>query len=103
MAQGGALDAAQRARITAACCASQEQLREAVAALAAVAGMRAIERTGGFSRAWRDLQALGAHGSLAPRHVAAAGHTLLDQAGRSDTISCASVVTGGPQTLPEQT
>ena len=103
VAQGGALDAAQRARITAVCCVSQEQLREAIGALAAVAGMRAIERSGDFSRAWRDLQALGAHGSLAPRHVAAAGHALLDQAGRSDTMSCASVVTGGPQTLPEQT
>jgi indole-3-acetate monooxygenase len=103
VAHGGVLDAAQRARITAVCCVSQEQLREAVAALAAVAGMRAIERSGEFSRAWRDLQALGAHGSLAPRHVAAAGHALLDQAGRSDTMSCASVVTGAAQTLPEHT
>jgi indole-3-acetate monooxygenase len=100
---GAALEAAQLARITAVCCVSQEQLRQAIAALASVAGMRAIDQRSGFSRAWRDLQALGAHGSLAPQRLEAAGRVLLDQAARSDTSSCASEATGGAQTLPEHT
>jgi indole-3-acetate monooxygenase len=103
VAQGGFLDAAQLARITAVCSVSHAQLRAAVAELAGVAGMRAIDRRGGFSRAWRDLQALGAHGSLAPQRLVECGKVLLDQASRSETISCASVVTGGPQVLPEHT
>jgi alkylation response protein AidB-like acyl-CoA dehydrogenase len=103
VSQGGLLDAVQLARITAACCVSQEQLRAAIGELAGVAGMRAIDRRGGFSRAWRDLQALGAHGSLAPQRLVESGKVLLDQASRSETISCARVVTGGPQMLPEHT
>jgi alkylation response protein AidB-like acyl-CoA dehydrogenase len=103
VSRGGALDAAQLARITATCCVSQEQLRQALGALASVAGMRAIDRRSGFSRAWRDLQTLGAHGSLAPQRLVGAGGVLLDQAARSETMSAASVVTGGPQTLPAQT
>ena len=103
VSQGQALDGAQLARITAVCCVSQQQLREAIAELASVAGMRAIEQRSGFSRAWRDLQTLGAHGSLAPQRLEAAGRVLLDQAARSDTSSCASVATGGAQTLPEHT
>jgi indole-3-acetate monooxygenase len=103
VSQGGVLDAVQLARITAACCVSQEQLRAAIGELAGVAGMRAIDRRGGFSRAWRDLQALGAHGSLAPQRLVASGKVLLDQASRSETISCARVVSGGPQVLPEHT
>ncbi len=101
--QGGRLDASQLARITAICCVSQEQLRQAIAALASVAGMRAIDRRSGFSRAWRDLETLGAHGSLAPQRLEAAGSALLIQAARSDTSSSASVATGGAQTLPEHT
>jgi len=85
--QGGHLDEGQLARITAICCVSQEQLREAIGALASVAGMLAIERRSGFSRAWRDLQTLGAHGSLAPQRLIGAGSALLAQAGRSDTRS----------------
>ncbi len=65
--------------------------------------MLSIERRGACSRAWRDLQALGAHGSLAPQRLVAAGKVLLDQASRSATTSCASVVSGAPQVLPEQT
>ena len=65
--------------------------------------LRAIERRSGFSRAWRDLETLGAHGSLAPQRLEAAGGVLLDQAARSDTSSCASVPIGGAQTLPEHT
>ena len=103
VAQGGLLDAVQLARITAVCSVSHEQLRAAIDALAGVAGMRAIDRRGGFSRAWRDLQALGAHGSLAPQRLVESGRVLLDQASRSETISCARVVTGGPQVLPEHT
>jgi alkylation response protein AidB-like acyl-CoA dehydrogenase len=74
---GGVLDAIQLARITATCCLSQEQLRHAIGELASVAGMRAIDRGGAFSRAWRDLQTLGAHGSLAPQRLVAAGEVLL--------------------------
>jgi len=76
------LDAALLARITAVSCAGQEQLRRVIGELAGVAGMRAIDTRGAFSRAWRDLQALGAHGSLAPQRLAAAGATLLQQAVR---------------------
>ena len=101
--QGGRLDPVQLARITAVCSVAHEQLRAALAELAGVAGMRAIERRGTFSRAWRDLQALGAHGSLAPQRLVQAGQVLLDQASRSETISCASVVSAGPQVLPEHT
>ena len=103
VSRGAALEAAQLARITSVCCVSQEQLREAIAALASVAGMRAIDQGSGFSRAWRDLQTLGAHGSLAPQRLEAAGSVLLAQAARSDTISSANEATGGPQTLPEHT
>jgi Acyl-CoA dehydrogenase, C-terminal domain len=87
VAQGGHLDERQLARITAICCVSQEQLRDVVGALASVAGMLAIDRRSGFSRAWRDLQTLGAHGSLAPQRLIGAGRVLLGQAGRSDTMS----------------
>jgi indole-3-acetate monooxygenase len=103
VSQGRALDAVQLARITVACCVCQEQLRAAIGELAGVAGMRAIDRRGDFSRAWRDLTALGAHGSLAPQRLVESGKVLLDQASRSETISCARVVTGGPQVLPEHT
>jgi indole-3-acetate monooxygenase len=85
--QGAPLDERQLARITAICCVSQEQLRQALGALASVAGMLAIDRRSGFSRAWRDLQTLGAHGSLAPQRLIGAGRALLGQAGRSDTMS----------------
>lgn len=87
VAQGGCLDEPQLARITSICCVSQEQLRAAIGALASVAGMLAIDRRGGFSRAWRDLQTLGAHGSLAPQRLSGAGDILLAQAGRSATMS----------------
>ena len=103
VAQGARLDAEQLARITVSCCVSQERLRQAVGDLASVAGMRAIDRRSGFSRAWRDLQTLGAHGSIAPQRLIAAGAVLLDQAGRNDTISSASVASGAPQTLPVHT
>jgi alkylation response protein AidB-like acyl-CoA dehydrogenase len=103
VSQGGALDGAQLARITAVCGVSQEQLRQAIAQLASVAGMRAIDQESDFSRAWRDLQTLGAHGSLAPQRLEAAGSVLLDQAARSDTSSCASESSGAAHTLPEHT
>ena len=103
VAQGGFLNAVQLARITAVCSVAHAQLRAAVGELAAVAGMRAIDRGSAFSRAWRDLQALGAHGSLAPQRQVEAGQVLLDQAARSAVSSCASVVTGAAQVLPEHT
>ena len=77
VSRGDVLHATQLARITAVCCFSQEQLRHAIGELAGVAGMRAIDRGSGFSRAWRDLQTLGAHGSLAPQRLVAAGEVLL--------------------------
>jgi indole-3-acetate monooxygenase len=83
VSQGDVLDATQLARITGICCVSQERLRQAIADLASVAGMPAIDRRSGFSRAWRDLQTLGAHGSLAPQRLATAGRALLDQAQRA--------------------
>jgi indole-3-acetate monooxygenase len=100
---GGVLDAGQLARITAVCSVGHAQLCAAIGALADVAGMRAIDRRSGFSRAWRDLQALGAHGSLAPQRQVECGAVLLDQAARSALISCASVVTGAAQVLPKHT
>jgi alkylation response protein AidB-like acyl-CoA dehydrogenase len=103
VAQGQQLNALQQARITAGCGVSQERLRAAIAELASVGGMRAIDSRSGFSRAWRDLQTLGAHGSLAPQRLSAAGSVLLDQAARSATISAASVGSGAPQTLPVHT
>jgi hypothetical protein len=103
VSQGSKLDAVQLARITANCGVAQETLRRAIGELASVAGMRAIDHRSGFSRAWRDLQTLGAHGSLAPQRLIGAGSVLLDQAGRNHTISAASVDTGSPQTLPVQT
>ncbi|HEV2701388.1 MAG TPA: acyl-CoA dehydrogenase family protein [Steroidobacteraceae bacterium] len=87
VAQGGRLDERQLARITATCCVAQEQLRAAIGDLASVAGMMAIDRRSSFSRAWRDLQTLGAHGSLAPQRLVGAGSALLAQLGRSDTMS----------------
>jgi indole-3-acetate monooxygenase len=77
VANGGHLSATQLARITASCCVCQEQLRQALGELASVAGMRAIDQRSDFSRAWRDLLTLGAHGSLAPSRLEAAGGTLL--------------------------
>jgi alkylation response protein AidB-like acyl-CoA dehydrogenase len=100
---GGLLEPMQLARITAVCSVTQEQLRAALGELAGVAGMRAIERRSAWSRAWRDLQALGAHGSLAPQRLVESGRVLLDQVSRSATISCASAVSGGPQVLPAHT
>ena len=83
VSQGDLMDATQLARITGICVVSQERLRQAIGDLASVAGMRAIDRRSGFSRAWRDLQTLGAHGSLAPQRLVAAGNALLDQARRA--------------------
>jgi alkylation response protein AidB-like acyl-CoA dehydrogenase len=87
VANGERLTERQLARITAICCVSQEQLRAAIGALASVAGMVAIDRRSGFSRAWRDLQTLGAHGSLAPQRLIGAGSALLGQAPCSETMS----------------
>lgn len=65
------------AEITAGCARSVSSLREAVDALAAVAGMTAIQQDTDFARAWRDLLTLAAHVSVSPIHLAAAGATLL--------------------------
>ena len=77
IAGGGALTAAELAAITAACVRGAATLGEQVAALVAVAGMGAVTGTGELGRAWRDLQTLSAHASIAPTRLAPAGRTLL--------------------------
>lgn len=74
--------ATQLARITAASIEGVTTLLEAIGELARHAGMSAVNQQGDgaaprFARAWRDLQALAAHLSVAPRRMAAAGSTLL--------------------------
>jgi alkylation response protein AidB-like acyl-CoA dehydrogenase len=74
---GVELGAEQRAEITAACAHAFASLRDAAAELAAAAGMSAIAGDSELARAWRDLLALGAHVSVGPRQLEAAGAELL--------------------------
>ena len=39
--------------------------------------MNAIQPDSELARAWRDLQALAAHGAVSPRHLTTIGATLL--------------------------
>ena len=71
------LSQAERAGITAGCALAVARLREAVGALMPFAGMTAIMAAHPLARAWRDLQAVAAHTSVAPLHFAAAGAELL--------------------------
>ncbi len=71
------LGAEQRAEITAGCAHGFATLRETAAEVAAVAGMAAIDGDSNLARAWRDLLALGAHFSVSPRQIEAAGADLL--------------------------
>jgi len=63
--------------VTASCTLSVSKLRAAVSELVALAGMNAIQPDSELARAWRDLQALAAHGAVSPRHLTTIGATLL--------------------------
>jgi alkylation response protein AidB-like acyl-CoA dehydrogenase len=63
--------------VTASCTLSVSKLRGAVSELVALAGMNAIQPDSELARAWRDLQALAAHGAVSPRHLTTIGATLL--------------------------
>lgn len=81
---GDELGTEQRAEITAACTHAVASLRETAAELAAVAGMSAIDGNSELARAWRDLLALGAHFSVGPRQLEAAGADLLAAGAKVD-------------------
>jgi alkylation response protein AidB-like acyl-CoA dehydrogenase len=63
--------------ITASCVLSVGKLRAAVSELIALTGMTAIQPDSELARAWRDLQALAAHGAVSPRHLTTIGAGLL--------------------------
>jgi hypothetical protein len=63
--------------VTASCTLSVGKLRLAVSELIALSGMNAIQPDSELARAWRDLQALAAHGAVSPRHLTTIGATLL--------------------------
>ena len=72
-----ALSPADLAEITGGCALSVAKVRAAIGELLALTGMTAIQPESELSRAWRDLQALAAHGSISPRHLGATGAVLL--------------------------
>jgi len=74
-----ALSPADLAEITGGCVLSVAKLRRAVGELMALVGMTAIQPESELARAWRDLQALAAHGSISPRHLGATGAALLQE------------------------
>jgi alkylation response protein AidB-like acyl-CoA dehydrogenase len=65
------------AEITGGCVFSVARLRAAIGELLALTGMTAIQPESELARAWRDFQALAAHGSVSPRHLGATGAALL--------------------------
>lgn len=65
------------AEITAGCTHSVAYLRAAIGGLIELAGMTGIQTDDELARAWRDLQASGAHGSVSPRRLMGAGEVLL--------------------------
>jgi alkylation response protein AidB-like acyl-CoA dehydrogenase len=65
------------AEITSACTYNVMRLRIAIGELMALAGMAATQPESELVRAWRDLQALAAHGSISPRHLGTTGAALL--------------------------
>jgi len=67
----------QRAEITASCAYINATLRSRLSEIVALAGMTAGEQNHELSRAWRDLQVLGAHGSVAPRQLTVAGQMMI--------------------------
>jgi alkylation response protein AidB-like acyl-CoA dehydrogenase len=66
------------AQITSGCVLSVARMRQAIAELMALTGMTAIQPESELARAWRDYQALAAHGSMSPRHLGAAGALLIN-------------------------
>jgi alkylation response protein AidB-like acyl-CoA dehydrogenase len=66
------------AEITSGCVLSVARMRQAIGELMALTGMTAIQPESELARAWRDYQALAAHGSMSPRHLGAAGALLLN-------------------------
>jgi alkylation response protein AidB-like acyl-CoA dehydrogenase len=66
------------AEITSGCVLSVARTRQAIAELMALTGMTAIQPESELARAWRDYQALAAHGSMSPRHLGSAGALLLN-------------------------
>lgn len=74
---GRALGAGERAEITASCAHCVATLRTATQELVAFAGMAGVAQGSELGRAGRDLATLAAHFSVAPRHFARAGGTLL--------------------------
>lgn len=67
----------ESSEVTATCALAVAKLRAAVSELVAVAGMNAIQTDSELARAWRDLQALAAHGAVSPRNLTTIGATLL--------------------------
>jgi alkylation response protein AidB-like acyl-CoA dehydrogenase len=72
-----ALSPTDLAEITGGCVFSVARLRAAIGELLALTGMTAIQPESELARAWRDFQALAAHGSVSPRHLGVTGATLL--------------------------
>jgi alkylation response protein AidB-like acyl-CoA dehydrogenase len=72
-----ALSPMDLAEITSGCVFSVAKLRAAVGELMALTGMTAIQPESELARAWRDFQALAAHGSVSPRHLGSTGAILL--------------------------
>lgn len=66
------------AEITSGCVLSVARMRQAIGELMALTGMTAIQPESELARAWRDYQALAAHGSMSPRHLGSAGALLLN-------------------------
>jgi alkylation response protein AidB-like acyl-CoA dehydrogenase len=65
------------AEITSGCVFCVAKLRAAMGELLALTGMTAIQPESELARAWRDFQALAAHGSVSPRHLGSTGALLL--------------------------
>jgi alkylation response protein AidB-like acyl-CoA dehydrogenase len=65
------------AEITSGCVLCVAKLRAAIGELLALTGMTAIQPESELARAWRDFQALAAHGSISPRHLGSTGALLL--------------------------
>jgi indole-3-acetate monooxygenase len=72
-----ALSQMDLAEITGGCVFAVAQLRAAIGELMALTGMTAIQPESALARAWRDFQALAAHGSVSPRHLGSTGAALL--------------------------
>ena len=72
------LQPTELAEITSGCVLAVARTRQAIGELLALTGMTAIQPESELARAWRDYQALAAHGSMSPRHLGSAGALLLN-------------------------